>query len=130
MAEEKKYKVILLDDDEFLVDMYSVKFDHAGALVESFKSGPALLEKLKGGLVGDLILLDIVMPGMDGLEVLREIRKNKLAESIPIVMLTNQNDEKDITTAKALGVSGYIVKSSATPTEVVEESLKIIKNSA
>jgi DNA-binding NarL/FixJ family response regulator len=67
------------------------------------------------------------MPGIDGIETLRTIRKEKLGEGIPIVMLTNQNDEKDIEESKKLGVRGYIVKSAATPSEVVAEVVKIIK---
>jgi CheY-like chemotaxis protein len=128
MTEAKKYKIIVADDDDFLVDMYATKFGASDVLVESYKSGAELLEKLKGGEKADLLLLDIVMPHMSGMDILREIRKNKFMEGTPIVMLTNQNDEKDITEAKKLGVDGYIVKSAATPSEVVEEVMKIIKN--
>lgn len=130
MAEEnKEYKIIIVDDDDFLVDMYAVKFQGVGVKVESCKSGAVLLEKLRGGLTADLLLLDIVMPGMDGVEILREIKKEKLIEGTPIVMLTNQNDEKNIEDAKTLGVSGYIVKSAATPSEVVAEAMRILKTS-
>jgi two-component system, chemotaxis family, chemotaxis protein CheY len=130
MSEEeiKKYNIIITDDDDFLVDMYVTKFNNSGISVEACKSGNALLEKLKGGAKADLILLDIVMPSMTGLETLKKIREEKLGEGIPIVMLTNQSDEKDISEAKNLGVSGYIVKSAATPSEVVSEVLKIIED--
>lgn len=127
MAEEnKEHKIMIVDDDSFLVDMYATKFGNSGISVEACKSGDELIEKLKAGGQSDLILLDIIMPGMDGMEALREIRKNKLGENIPVVMLTNQNDEKDIEETKQLGVAGYIVKATATPSEVVEEVLKII----
>ena len=76
----------------------------------------------------NLILLDIVIPVMNGIEILKELRREKLADDVPIVMLTNQNDDKNLAEAKALGVSGYIVKSAATPSEVVIEVMKIIKN--
>jgi DNA-binding response OmpR family regulator len=97
--------------------------------VDTFKSGKPLLEKLRTGIKADLIILDIVLPEMDGIEILKEIRKNKLGEGIPIMMLTNQNDEKDISETQKLGIAGYIVKASATPSEVVDEAMKIIKNS-
>lgn len=126
--EQKKYKIVLVDDDEFLVQMYATKFASNGAEVEACKSGEILLEKLNAGLKPDLIFLDIVMPGMTGIQTLEEIRKQKLAEGVPVVMLTNQNDEKDITGTKVLGISGYIVKSALTPSEVVEEAIKIIKS--
>ncbi|MEK7200717.1 MAG: response regulator [Patescibacteria group bacterium] len=128
MMEEKKYKIIIVDDDDFLVDMYVTKFNGSDVAVEAYKSGEVLLEKLKNGEKADLILLDIVIPGINGLQVLEEMRKNKLAEGIPVIMLTNQNDEKDMTLAQKLGVSGYIVKSAATPSEVVTEALKVIKD--
>lgn len=128
MEENKEYKIIIVDDDDFLVDMYTIKFNSVGVKAEACKSGLILLEKLRVGLKADLILLDIVMPGQDGVETLRQIRKEKLAEGTKIVMLTNQSDQKDIEDTKILGVSGYIVKSAATPSEVVTEAVRIIKN--
>lgn len=126
--EDKKYKILIVDDDDFLVDMYSTKFGLSGVETQAFKSGEQILDYLRGEGKGDLLLLDIVIPVMSGIEILAEIRKEKLIPNAPVVMLTNQNDEKDISEAKKLGVAGYIVKSSATPSEVVEEVLKIIKN--
>lgn len=128
-ASQKKYKVIILDDDDFLVDMYATKFGLSNVEVEAFKSGKAFLDSLAAGGEADLVLLDVVIPGMNGMEVLAEIRKQNLLPKTPVVMLTNQNDEKDITEAKRLGIAGYIVKAAATPTEVVEEVMKIIKSS-
>lgn len=127
MENEKKYKVILVDDDDFLVNMYATKFGGSGIEVEACKSGTVLIEKLKAGSKADLILLDIVMPDMTGLETLKKVREEKLADNVPIVMLTNQNDQSDINEAKSLNVAGYIVKSAATPSEVVEEVTKIIE---
>lgn len=126
MTDERKYKIILVDDDTFLVDMYATKFAGSGIEVEPCKSGVELLEKLKAGISADLILLDIIMPELSGIEALQKMRAEKLGENILVVMLTNQNDEKDIATTKALGVAGYIVKATATPSEVVEEVLNII----
>jgi twitching motility two-component system response regulator PilH len=127
MTEEKKYKVILVDDDDFLVNMYATKFGNSGILVEACKSGKTLLEKMQTMTDVDLILLDIVMPDINGIDILRNIRKEKTWEKVPVVMLTNQNDEKDISEAQKLGISGYIVKSAATPSEVVNEVMNIIK---
>ena len=128
--ENKNYNIIIVDDDEFLVDMYSVKFGHMGVKVEHCKTGAMLLEKLHSNSKIDLLLLDIVMPGMNGLEILRQIRQEKLIENVPVVMLTNQNDEKNINDAKDLGISGYIVKAAATPSEVVAETMAILKNTS
>jgi two-component system, OmpR family, alkaline phosphatase synthesis response regulator PhoP len=129
MAEETQNKIIIVDDDDFLVNMYATKFGLSGISVEAFKSGEPLLEKLRTGMKADLILLDIVLPEMDGIEILKNIRENKLAEGIPVIMLTNQNDEKNISEAKKLGIASYIVKASATPSEVVAEVMRVIKKS-
>jgi two-component system, chemotaxis family, chemotaxis protein CheY len=129
MAEQEKYKIMITDDDDFLVNMYATKFNLSGIEVEACNSGNMLLDKLRAGAKPDLILLDIVMAGLSGVETLGKIREEKLAESIPVVMLTNQNEEKDIEAAKKLGVFVYMVKSAVTPLEVVNEVTKIIKNS-
>jgi len=126
---DKKYKIIIVDDDDFLVNMYATKFGNSDVLVEAYNSGKFFLEKLRAGIKTDLILLDIVMPGMSGIEVLKKIRQEKLGEKIPVVILTNQSDERDISEAKKLGIAGYIVKSAAAPSEVVAEVINIIKNS-
>jgi CheY-like chemotaxis protein len=120
-------QITIVDDDDFLVNMYATKFGNSGISVQVCRSGEALLETLRAGTKSELILLDIVMPGKDGLTVLKEIRQQKLAENIPVIMLTNQGDEDMINQFKTLNVSGYIVKAAATPTEVVEEVKKIIQ---
>ena len=124
---EQKIKIMLVDDDDFLVDMYSAKFANSGVGIVPISSGAILLDKLKKGEVADLILLDIVLPQMNGVEILEQMRRENLGEGIPVVMLTNQNDEGDIEKTKKLNISGYIVKASATPSEVVSTVLSILK---
>jgi len=124
-----QHKIAIVDDDDFLVNMYAAKFSNSGIAADICKSGEALLEKLKAGTRFDLILLDIVMPNLSGVETLRKMREEKLGEGIPVIMLTNQNDEKNISETKKLGIACYIVKSAITPSEVIEEVKKIIKNS-
>ncbi len=126
---EKKYKIIMVDDDDFLVNMYTAKFNRNNVLVDGCVSGESLLEKLRDGIKADLILLDIIMPNMSGIETLAKMRQAELAKEIPVVMLTNQNNEKNIEEAKKLGVAGYIIKSAITPSEVIKKVIAIIKNS-
>ena len=73
---EQKYKILIVDDDEFLLEMYSLKFRTAGYQVEVAKSGEEALEKIRGGLETDAMLLDVVMPGLDGFETMKIIRKD------------------------------------------------------
>ncbi len=129
MAEEKEKKgtIILIDDDRFLLDMYAVKFSESGLKVEACLSGEAALDKLRDGLCPDAILLDLVMPGIDGFQFLEVIKKEDLGKNMAIIVLSNQGEDKDIAKAKELGADGYIVKASTIPSEVLEKTLKIIK---
>ena len=127
MPEHKNAKVLIVDDDQFLLNMYSIKFKKSGFDVDTVVGSVDALSKLRDGARPDILLLDVVMPGMDGLELLANIRKEKLAPSATIIVLSNQNQPTDIDRAKKLGVSTYIVKSSMIPSEVVEEVLKVLR---
>lgn len=122
---ENKMKVLLVDDDRFLLDMYSLKFKKSDIDIETCSSSSSALEKINSNDKYDIILLDIIMPGMDGLELLKKIRDDKLAQKSKIIMLTNQADDYD--KAKALGVDGYIIKATTIPSEVVEQVISIYK---
>ena len=128
MVGNKKKKIIILDDDKFLVNMYAMKFDNKGIEVITVSSGEELIKKLKDGERADLLLLDIIVPGLSGTEALKQIKKEKLAEGVKIVMLSNQSAQEEIEKAKALKIDGYIVKAMATPSEVVEKVLAIMNS--
>jgi len=124
---EKKYKIFIVDDDKFLLDMYSMKFTENRFDVEIAFGSMEALGKLEGGAMPDIILLDIVMPTMDGFELLAEIKKRKLAENAVIIILSNLGQQEDIEKGVQLGADGYIIKASSTPTEVVNKVLEISK---
>ena len=121
----KKYSILIVDDDKFLLDMYRRKFEHDGATVDVAVGSEETLAKLRDGAKPDILILDIIMPGMDGVELLEAIRKEKLAPDSVVIMLTNESDTDKIEKAKSLGIKGYIVKATSVPTEVVEEVWKI-----
>ena len=125
MTENKSLKILLIDDDHFLLDMYSLKFKKSGLDIDVSASSQAALEKIKSGNKYDIILLDIIMPGMDGLEFLKTLREQKLASTSVIIMLTNQAD--DFEKAKELDIDGYIIKATTIPSEVVEQVLSLYK---
>jgi two-component system chemotaxis response regulator CheY len=87
------------------------------------------LEKLKNGYKPDLMLVDVVMPAMDGLEYLEAVRKDHLADDTVIIVLTNQSQQTDIERAKKVGVHGYIIKASTIPSEVLAETIKVLEAS-
>jgi CheY-like chemotaxis protein len=124
------YRLYLVDDDRFLLDMYAVKFKAAGHQVTAFQNGEEALKALREQPAPDAILLDIVMPGMDGFEILSAIRKESLVPTTKVIVLSNQGQESDLAKAKELGVAGYIIKASAIPSEVYSETLKIIEAKA
>lgn len=127
MEAEKKYKVFIIDDDQFLLNMYSLKFTKLGFLVDTATGGEDALAKLRAEMNPDVILLDVVMPGMDGLELLSNIKEEKLATSASVIILSNQGQSAEIEKAKKIGISGYIVKATCIPSEVVAEVQEILK---
>lgn len=124
---DKKYKVFIIDDDKFLLDMYSVKFRENGFEVETGAGGQEALEKLREGYEPDVIMLDIVMPGVDGFQFLETMKREKIGGDAIIIILSNQGQEAEINRAKDLGAKDYIVKASAIPSEVLEQVTKTLK---
>ena len=114
-----------MDDDSFLLDMYALKFTQTGLEVTTGLGALPALEKLRGGYVPDIILLDIVMPGMDGFEFLAKMKEEKLADNAIKIILSNRGAETDVKRGSELGASGYIVKASTTPSEVLTQVSEI-----
>ncbi|MHB8660526.1 MAG: response regulator [Minisyncoccota bacterium] len=123
------YRVYLVDDDKFLLDLYAVKFKNAGHEVNVFGSGEELLAALRkeGTKTPDVILLDLIMPGIGGFGALDAIRKNGLAKGSKIIILSNQGQDSDLAKAKQYAVDGYIIKASAIPSEVLAEAIRIVE---
>ena len=122
-----KYKILIIDDDEFLLDMYSIKFRELGYGVEIAFSGADALEKIKNGFEPDVVLVDIVMPNMDGFEFLRQLNSGGLLKKSKKVVLSNLGQEEDIKKGKELGADDYIVKAYFTPLEVTKKIESLLK---
>lgn len=117
--------ILLVEDDEMLHTMYTQKFTKEGYEVKSAYNGAegvALAESAKP----DIILLDIIMPKMDGFAALKKIKKNPATAQIPVILLTNLGQEEDIRKGKELGASDYFIKANHTPQEVVDKVKSII----
>lgn len=128
MTDQVPYKILIVDDDKFLLNMYSIKFQKEQFQVTTASDGKSALDTLKNGLIPDAIVLDIVMPIMDGLEMLDNMRKLNLAKEATVLILSNQGQSSDIEKAKRLGIDGYIVKATTIPSEVVTEVLRMLAN--
>jgi len=125
--EEKKKKILIVDDDSFLLDMYALKFSQNNFEVLTALSGIKALEELESGFNPDIILLDIIMPEMDGFEMLKTINDKKLSPNSVKIILSNKGQQSDIDQGNSLGASGYIVKANSTPAEVIEHVIGILK---
>jgi len=125
-----QYRIYLVDDDRFLLDMYAIKFKNAGHQVTAFQGGEEVLAALRKDPAPDAMLLDVVMPGMTGFEVLDTVRKENLAPTTKFIILSNQGQDTDLDRAKELKTAGYIIKASAIPSEVYAETLAIIEKPA
>ena len=124
-APSAQKKILFIDDDSFLLDMYSLKFSKAGYDVKVANSTDLALKMIRDGYAPDVMLVDVVMPGMDGLELVATIRGEKLLPSTVIIMLTNQSATDDISRAQKANVDGYIVKATSIPSQVLQEVEKI-----
>lgn len=125
--ENEKRKILIVDDDSFLLDMYALKFSQNNFEVYTAGSGIHTLEKLKGGLSPDILLIDIIMPDMDGFETLAQINLQKLCPNCVKIILSNKSEQRDIDEGKKLGAEGYIVKANFTPAEVIQEVEEILE---
>ncbi len=123
---EPNKKILIVDDDNFLLDMYSLKFSKSNFEVTSALGPEIALDKLHSGYVPDVMLLDIVMPVMDGFELMEKMKEENLATDTIKIILSNRGQPSDIARGESLGAAGYIVKASSTPTEVIEKVNSII----
>lgn len=118
-------KILIIEDDPFLSEMYSAKFVESGFETELAIDGKSGLAKIKS-IRPDLILLDIVLPKMDGFEVLKKIKEDESIKEIPVVLLTNLGQKNEVEKGLSLGADEYIIKAHFTPTAVVTKVKEIL----
>lgn len=125
-TQQKFPRVLLVEDDTFLVGMYVTKLqlEHFDTLVATEGEQGLMLAKQNAP---DLILLDIVLPKMDGFLVLEELKRDPETRAIPVILLTNLGQKKDIERGLALGASDYLIKAHFMPSEVIEKIKKVIE---
>lgn len=125
---QPNFKLLIIEDDKFLRDLIGQKLLREGFKVYSASGGEEGL-KLAMENRPDLILLDLVLPGMDGFEVLEKAKKDPKLSSIPILILSNLGQKEDVDRAIALGASDFMVKANYTPGEITEKIKTILKQS-
>ena len=118
-------KILIIEDDPFLSEIYVIKFEEAGFEVSLAEDGSIGLQKAKDEQP-DVLILDIVMPNLDGLGVLKLMKAEQETKDIPIIILSNLGEKEDVEKGLELGASAYIIKAHYTPAEVVAKVKSIL----
>lgn len=119
-------KILLVDDDTFLRDMYATKFIECGHSVTPALHAADALRVLETDKTFDLMLVDMIMPGMTGVELMSEIKNILPDTTMKCIVLSNQGQDQDIEEATAVGAIGYIIKAQSVPSEVVKRVEEIM----
>lgn len=122
-----RIKVLIIEDDSFLLSMYATKFELENFLVIGAENGKKGLQLAKGKKP-NIILLDILLPEMDGFEVLEELKADKITQDIPVILLTNLNQAEEVKKGLTLGAEDYLIKAYSMPSEVVDKIQNVISN--
>lgn len=122
---DKKVKVLIVDDDAFLSGIYATKLELDGFEVATARDGE---EGLKAAMreKPDLILLDVLMPKLDGFEVLKRLKADEETKAIPVIMLTNLGQKEDIEKGLQDGAVDYLIKAHFVPAEAVDKIKKVL----
>lgn len=118
-------KILIIEDDRYISRMFEIKLGLDGLDVQVADNGRIGVEKARE-FHPDVILTDILMPEMDGFEVISQIKNDSELKSTPILIMSNLGEEDHIQKGLQLGAIGYIVKSDITPAQIIEKIKSII----
>ena len=121
----KTVNVLLVEDDAFLANIYKTKFEMEGFKVHLAENGEIGLKEAKKKNP-DVILLDILLPKMDGFTVLEHLKEDDELKSIPVILLTNLGQKDDVEKGLALGAADYLIKAHFKPSETVDKVKKVL----
>lgn len=116
----KKNKILLVEDDSAISLMYKGKFDADGFEVITADNGATGLELAKKEMP-DIVMLDVILPQMDGFTVLKELKSDSKTKNIPVIMLTNLGTPEDKAKGEKMGAVDYIVKAHLTPSQISDK---------
>ncbi len=118
--------ILIVEDEPMISDIYQKKFQNQGFDVLTAVSGEQALETIKKQKKVDVVLLDLLIPKMDGFEVIRSLRSGRYDPNIKIIVSSNLSQKENRDRALALGANIFMVKAHFTPSQIVEEVNKII----
>jgi len=118
-------KILIVEDDAFLADIYKTKMEMEGFKVMVATDGEKGLKMIQTK-APDLVLLDILLPKMDGFAILEEAKKAEETKNIPIILLTNLGQNEDVERGLGLGAADYLIKAHFKPAEVASKIKKCL----
>lgn len=117
---ESVSRILIVEDEPSLLSMYKTKFEREGFEVYGASDGKPGIEMAKK-YQPDIILLDIVLNDMDGFTALEKLKKDKITQPIPVIILSNLGTEKDLQYGLKLGACDYLIKAHTTPAQLVDK---------
>lgn len=118
-------KALIIEDEQFIRDIYKRQLEKSGIIVDGFGNGTEGLQSTKQTKY-NIILLDIMLPDLNGLEILKQIKQNPINKDVPVILLTNLGQDDVIKEAFTLGAQGYFIKASYTPDQIASEVKNIL----
>ncbi|MDD3888148.1 MAG: response regulator [Patescibacteria group bacterium] len=118
-----KSKILIVEDDQFLVKIYQTKLESEGFDIELALDGEEGIEKA-GKFMPELILLDLILPKMNGFEVLKKLKTDEKTKNIPVIVLSNLGQESDVKQGMELGAVNYLIKSDHSINEIIDKIKK------
>jgi len=125
---ETKIKVLIVEDDRFLRELLIRKLEGQGFIISTAVEGKEALSKAKEELP-QLILLDLILPGIDGFEVLKQIKEDSQINKIPVIILSNLGQQEEVEKGLKLGAADYLVKAHFTPDEIIGKIKEVLGKS-
>lgn len=119
--------ILLIEDDPFLIDIYTQKLKELDCSVSVALDGEEAAKKMQES-VPDIVLLDIVLPNVDGWEILRKIKKNDAWKDVRVVVLSNLGQKSEVEKGLSLGAERYLIKAHYTPSQVIAELKDMVNN--
>ena len=122
---KSRIKILIVEDESSLLDLYSMKLEQAGYQVIKAPNGAEGFS-LASTEIPNLILLDLLMPKVDGYEALKKLKNNAKTKKIPVIIFSNLSQKEEIEKGLKLGANDFIIKTSVTPTQLEQKVQKFL----
>lgn len=125
-AVDKKYKILVVEDDVFMIELLSKELAVSGFDVVIAKNGTEGIKKFEESKP-DLLVLDLLLPDMNGFDTLRKVRRSEEGRNVKVIILSNLSETSDIEEGRRLGVNDYLIKANYSLKEIVDRIRAILK---